>query len=102
MIWLKRIDRAIGRFFTATVGFDYVDRLVLFVFLFFNFFFIIYLLDQHLAANEVAELSVAVDLVSYLLLYFMIHPVVRLVLDWFTSKVDSWINERKEGHHGAE
>lgn len=84
----------LGHLWERTTGFDYVDRVLVWAFMAVNLMVAIFALDAHLTAVESAEIAPALEMLGYLLLFFLIWPLIRLAAEKLakrlTDRYESW------------
>lgn len=78
------------RLYEETSGFDFVDRVVVFIFLTLNFTVAIAVISDRMTAAEAAEIAPAFNALSYILLFFLFWPLIRGLL----THGGRWIGNR--------
>lgn len=84
------LTEQLDQLWEATTGFDYVDRFVVSFFLRLNFIVAVFVISENITAAEAAELAPAFNTLSYVLLLFIVWPLVRVLL----PRVGRWFHGR--------
>lgn len=71
--WATSVDDTMSRF-------DYVDRIIVFFFMVVTMVMLIFLLSQNLSPAEQTEISPAIELMSYIPLFFLVWPIIHAIL----------------------
>lgn len=88
------INDMLGWLWDSTTRFDYVDRMIVTIFLFLNAIVMVFLLAEHLTASEISEVAWIFDALPFLLIFFFVWPLLYVSLVGVIESIVGYWNNR--------
>lgn len=74
--------------------FDYIDRLIVFIYMTFAILAVVYIMQENATEAELAELSEPIlfgggvfDILGWILIFFLVWPVLRIPVKWLDRAI---------------
>lgn len=87
---MNRVMQVADRLWNGTDGFDYLDRMVVFTFMAISLILFIFTLSQLLTPAEQREIAPAINVLGYVLIFFLFWPLIQMILTFATSSLIGW------------